>query len=161
MNRGVTHFRHPELARCWFAGVALLCLLAACGKSSSGPEEQVRAWVHDAQVAAETKARRDLVSLISPAYADARGYDRDAIEKRLRVYFMRQNSIHLVTSVDELTLYGDTAAEVELTVGMAGTNEGAFGFSADAYRFSMELEKGDSGWQLISARWGALGSELQ
>ena len=101
------------------------------------------------------------MNLISPDYADARGYDRDAIEKRLRVYFLRQDNIQLLTSVDDLKLYGDTAAEVELTVAMAGTNDGAFGFSADAYRFLMELEKGDNGWRLISARWGELGGELQ
>ena len=161
MNRRITHFRRAKGAQCWLTCIALLCLVAACGEPTTGAEEQVRAWVQEAQVAAESKARRDLVNLISPDYADARGYDRDAIEKRLRVYFLRQDNIQLLTSVDDLKLYGDTAAEVELTVAMAGTNDGAFGFSADAYRFLMELEKGDNGWRLISARWGELGGELQ
>jgi len=58
-------------------------------------------------------------------------------------------------------LYGDSAAEIDLTVGMAGTNEGVFGFTADAYRFRLELENKDDEWQLISARWGELGEDLR
>jgi hypothetical protein len=48
-----------------------------------------------------------------------------------------------------------------LDVGMAGTNDGVLGFSADAYRFEMQLEKEDDDWLLMSARWGEIGGELR
>ncbi len=73
---------------------------------------------------------------------------------------MRQHSIKLLTNIDEIRLYGETAAEIELTVGMAGKNDSVFGFSADAYRFQLELERDDDDWLLISARWGEPGKKL-
>jgi len=140
--------------------VFLLGLLGACGGPETEPEEQLRQWVSAGQEAAEAKERRALVGMISPAYADVRGNDRDGIENILRVYFFRQNNIKLLTSIDEIRVFGDTAAEIDLTVGMAGTNDRALGFSADAYRFQLELERDSDDWVLIAARWGELGEEL-
>ncbi len=137
-----------------------LAFLGGCGDPEAGPEEQVRQWVSAGQQAAETKERGDLLDLISPSYVDSRGFDRDDIGDRLRVYFLRQQRIKLLTSIEEIRLYGDTAAEIDLTVGMVGKNDGVLGFSADAYRFELELERDGDDWLLISARWGELGEEL-
>ena len=112
------------------------------------------------QAAAEAKERRKLISMISPAYSDARGNDREDINNRFRLYFLRQNTVKLLVSIDDIRIFGDTAAEIDLTAGMAGTNDGALGFSASAYRFELELERFDGDWQLISARWGRLGDAL-
>jgi len=142
--------------------VAAAALLAsACGGPGTPADAQVRDWVSRGIEAAEGKQRRELVGMISPAYADARGNERDAVEDMLRFYFMRMNSVELVTSIEEINVIGDSAAEVLLTVGMAGTHDGVLGFSADAYRFSLELEQVAGDWQLISARWGEVGKELR
>lgn len=135
-------------------------MLVACGESPSEPEEELRAWVAAGVTAAENKERRGLVGMISAAYVDARGNDRADIENMLRVYFLRQHKIGLLTKIEDITVYGDTAAKLDMTVGMAGTNDGVLGFSADAYRFELELEKDGNDWQLIAARWGELGDEL-
>jgi hypothetical protein len=134
--------------------------LSACGGPELGPEEQLRAWVSRGEEAAETKQRRELIDMISPAYADTRGSDRGDIENILRAYFFRQNSISLLIKIEEIRVYGESAAEIELTVGMAGQNDSVLGFSADAYRFQLELEQDGDDWLLISARWGELGEEL-
>jgi len=141
-------------------GVVVLAL-AACGGPSSAPEEQLRAWVAAGVDAAKDKNRRELVSMISETYVDARGNERGDIENLLRVYFLRQHKIALLTSIEQITVYADTAAKVEMTVGMAGTNDSVMGLSADAYRFELELEKDADEWQLISARWGELGEEMR
>lgn len=141
--------------------VFALLLIAACGGPESAPEEEIRAWLATAQERAETKERRALIDMIAPGYTDARGHKRDDIDTKLRVYFLRQNNIELVTKIDEIRVFGDSAAEVDMTVGMAGTNDGVFGFSADAYNFKMELERDGDEWLLISARWGELGQELR
>jgi hypothetical protein len=67
----------------------------------------------------------------------------------------------LITRIDELEVYGGSAAKLVLSVGMAGKNEGTFGFSADAYEFEMEFELDDEEWLLTSARWAELGEELR
>ena len=143
------------------ATAGAIALLAACGDAPSAPEEELRAWVAAGVEAAEDKERRELVGMVSPSYTDARGNERDDINDMLRVYFFRQNKIGLLPRIEEISVYDDTAAKIVMTVGMAGTNDGVFGFSADAYRFVLEVEKAADDWQLISARWGELGHELQ
>ncbi len=141
--------------------VVALAALVACGEPASEPEAELRAWVATGIESAENKQRRDLMSMVSPAYADARGKEKGDIENMLRVYFLRQHSIALLPKINEITIYDDTAASVDLTVGLAGTNDGVLGFSADAYRFELELEKDGDEWVLISARWGELGGEIK
>ena len=140
---------------------ALLALLGACGGPATGPEESLREWVQHGVEAAEARERRKLVGMVSPAYADARGNGRDGIERLLRAYFVRMHTVELVTSIEEVAIIGDSAAEVMLKVAMAGTHDGVFGFSADAYRFLLEVEHDGDDWQLISARWGQWGKELK
>ena len=110
--------------------------------------------------AVEQKERRTLVKMISRAYTDARGNSRDNIENLFRLYFLRQHNIGLLTRIEELHVIGDSAAELVLVVAMAGTNDGVFGFSADAYRFEMELEFDGDEWLLIAARWGEIGGDV-
>lgn len=141
--------------------VTLFGLLAACSESSPGPEAEVRNWIERGATAAESRERDTLMDMISPAYVDSRGYDRARLGDILRFYFLRMDAIELITSVDEVNVIGDSAAEVRVTVGMAGKHDGVLGFSADAYQFAFELEKGGSDWRLISARWGELGKELK
>jgi hypothetical protein len=144
-----------------FVITGLMCAwLCACGGSAESPEEALRAWVRQGQEHAEAKDRRALVAMISPTYTDARGNKRDDIENLFRLYFLRQNKVALLTHIEELNIYDDSAAELLLTVGMAGTNDGTFGFSADAFRFEMEFERDDDEWLLTSARWAELGEEL-
>ena len=141
--------------------LSIACLaLAACGEPEESPEQQIRDWIARGETAAEGKDRGELLDMISPGYADARGNDREQIGDLLRVYFFRQNSIALLVDVDEITVNADTAALVNLTVGMAGTNAHAPGLRADAYNFEFELQKPDDDWLLIGARWGSLGRGL-
>ncbi len=160
MKMAISPYCCRDTASRYVTSLVLLASLGACGGPGLGAEEQVRQWVSAAEAAAESRDRRELLQLISPAYRDAHGYDRDDISDMLRVYFLRQNSINLLTSIDDLRLYGDSAAEVDLSLGMAGANDGVFGFSADAYNFQLELSLDGDEWSLISARWGELGGEL-
>ena len=140
--------------------VSLGVLLVSCTPPSE-PEEEVRQWVRAGHQAAEEKDRRALIDMISPAYSDARGNDRDSVEDLMRLYFLRQQKVALITKIEELSILADTAAEVVMTVAMAGTNDNALGFSADVYRFELELERADDDWQLIAARWGPLGQDMR
>ena len=139
---------------------AMTLLLGACGGPESEPEEELRAWVAEGIDLAGSKERRKLMGMVSRSYADARGNERGDIDKMLRGYFIRQHKIALLSNIEEITVYDQTAARIVLTVGMAGTNDGVLKFSADVYRFALELEKDGSEWKLISARWGELGDEL-
>jgi len=160
MKRFATQYDRFAGKQVAIASVLCLVVLGACGAPEGSSQEQLRQWVNRGQAAAEDKQRGDLVDMISPSYVDSRDNERSDIEIMLRAYFFRQNSISLLTSIEEIRVFGDSAAEIDLTVGMAGSNDGVLGFSADAYRFQLELERDDEDWLLISARWAELGDEL-
>ena len=134
--------------------------LGACGGPVEGPEEALRTWVRQGEEFAEARDRGELVDMISPNYTDARGNSRDDIENLFRLYFLRQHKVALITRIEEIEVYGGSAAKLVLSVGMAGKNDGTFGFSADAFQFEMEFELDDDEWLLTSARWAELGDEL-
>lgn len=161
MNRIQTRNRPGAWYRAGLLAVVAATLFAACSGPSQGPEAELREWVQRGVAAVEAKQRRKLVAMISPAYTDARGQDRERIDNILRGYFFRMNSIELLTAIEDISIMGETAAEISMTVGMAGGHDGVFGFSADAYRFRLELEKHDDDWLLIAARWGELGDDLR
>ena len=151
----------PNEKRAGIAAVFLIaCVLAACGGPDEGPEAAVRAWVAAGHEAAENKDRDALMDMVAPESADSRGNNRDDIENLLRFYFLRQQKVALITRIDELQIFSDSAAEVTLDVGMAGTNDNVLGFSADAYHIELELVRDGADWLLTYARWGGLGEEV-
>lgn len=139
----------------------LLLIVAACGDSPGTPEDALREWVAQGEIAAEEKDRSGLLSMISESYGDSRGNDREQIGDLLRIYFFRQNSIALLTSIDSIKVSGETAATVAVTIGMAGTKDSTLGISADAYKFEFELAKLNDDWLLIGARWAELGQDIR
>jgi hypothetical protein len=141
--------------------VTALIALGACGKPPMGPEEAIRDWVDRGQHAAERKDRGELMDMVSPAYADGRGNSRADLENMLRVIFLRQKNVALLIHIEDLAIHADSAASLTLQVGMAGANENRLGFSADAYRFEMELEREGDDWLLLSARWGGFGESVR
>lgn len=138
--------------------VLVLGVVAACSSEPEGSaEEQLRAWLSTAEARAEAKQRRALLGMISPSYSDAKGNKINDVADRLRYWFFRSHGIELLTSVDEIRVFDGSAAEMDVTVAMAGTDDSTFGFSADAYRYSLELILQDGEWILISANWTEIG----
>lgn len=140
---------------------AAFLILSACADRVGTPEEALRAWLDSAEAAAEQKDRAALLAMISGDYADARGNDRAALDRILRLMFLRMQSIALLTKVDSIDVFNESAALVSVTVGMAGTNGGVLGLDADAYRFELDLVAEGDRWLLTAARWGELGKELK
>lgn len=141
--------------------VTVLAVMLGCGEPPPAPEEAVRQWVEQAELAAEARDRPALMDLISSAYEDARGNARADIDRLFRLYFLRQNNITLLIDIEDIQIHGTDIAEVTLTAGMAATNQSVLGFSADAWRFELQLRAEDGDWLLLNARWGELGSELR
>ena len=141
--------------RCAVVGAMLL--LVACGGDRPVTETAVRDWIAEAIDEAEGRERRALMRRVSDGYADTRGNERSDIDNLLRLYFARLNRFELVTTIDAVRIFEGSAAEVDMTVGMAGTGIGVLGFSADAYTFSLDIQLEDDDWRLIAARWRPVG----
>lgn len=140
--------------------VLMLCaslLAIACGDDPASPQAELRAWVARGESAVEERDRGTLIGMTSPDYADARGHDIEALGDLLRLYFFRHRGIALLISIDDIIVTAETSAVIDLTVAMAGSGGAVPGFSADAYRFELDVHKPDDEWLLIGARWAELG----
>lgn len=132
--------------------ILLAALLTGCS-APDAPEAAVRDWLEKAEAAAEARDRDTLVGMISNRYFDAEGNDREAVGRRLRLYFLRHRNIVIASNVEELVVSGGTAATVVLTAGMVGRGGGTLDFGAERLRFELELVEDGGEWLLIGARW--------
>ncbi len=128
--------------------LALLALLAAawlpaCGAKPDSPEAQVRALLQRAEAAAEEKRVKALKKLVSESYSDDRGQDRQAIAGLLTYYFLRNESIHLLTRVRSIEFPEPARSRATVFVAMAGTPipgiDELVRIRADLYRFDFSL----------------------
>ena len=136
--------------------------LPGCSPDRGSPEEQVRELLRRAEEAAEERNLSRLGSMVSPSYADGYGNDRQALTGIVRYHFLRNEAVHLMVRVVEISFPEPTAAAIRLFVAMAGepipSPESIDPLRADLYRFDLSLSRGQGGeWLLVGARWGRAG----
>lgn len=135
---------------------ACLLLGAACSNDDS-PEQRVRALIAQAEQAAERKEIRTLRGYVSERYADEAGRDRRTIEGILRLYLLRNESIHLLSRVERVTVTPPDRAEAVVYIAMAGRPiaraEDLAGFRADFYRLEVGFLLENDDWRVVRAAW--------
>jgi predicted small lipoprotein YifL len=127
-----------------------LAALAACGDKSS-PEQQVRAVIEQMEQAAENRDVGDLKAHLSEEYRDANGMGAEAAARYARGYFIANQSIHLLTRVEELTFPTDGEARAQVLVGMLGRDAGAadqWDLAAEVHTFKIALRREDGQWKV-------------
>lgn len=137
--------------------------LAACSGPTDSPEQQIRALLEQAESAAEDKNIDDLKSLIADDYQDSQGNDKKTLGRLLVFYFLRHQSIYLLSRIHTITFAPDETgaktgdyANISLSVAMAGTPfpENLSHFRADFFHFDIVLVKtGAEDWQVTQADW--------
>lgn len=139
--------------------LALLAMLlvGGCGGEPESPEAQVRAVIARAVAAAEAKDVGTLRAMVSDRYSDANGQDKRAIEAMLRLHFLRNESVHLYTRVQSVTVPQPDRAEASVLVAMAGvpiTSEVELpALRADLHRFDIEFMREGDRWRVQRAAW--------
>lgn len=106
---------------------------------------------------AEQKNVGGLRAVVSEKYADEHGQDKRAIEALLRFYFLRHQTIHLLTRVESVALPQPGRAQAVLYVAMAGTPlqepSELSRLAADLHRFELEFVEEAGEWRLARANW--------
>ncbi len=135
----------------------LLPGLISCSSQPGTPEAQVRALLKQAETAAENKDSRVLRGFISEKYSDSQGQDKKAVEAILRYYFLRNESIHLLTRVQPITFPEPSRAQAVVLVAMAGqpipNPQQLERLHADLNRFAITFAREDKEWKVIDAEW--------
>ncbi|MEE9151207.1 MAG: hypothetical protein V3U20_05150, partial [Thermoplasmata archaeon] len=143
---------------CFLVVSIVLQLLISCSPGYNAPEEEIRALLRAAEVAAEDMDIKTLKGFVSDRYTDSNGHDKRAINGLFMYYFLRHQSIHLLTRIQGVEFPEPTLAEVTVFVAMAGrpilgTEELAI-LHADLYRFDLRLrDENKDGWKFINAEW--------
>ncbi|MFQ5846582.1 MAG: hypothetical protein ACE5IQ_02795 [Candidatus Methylomirabilales bacterium] len=95
-------------------------VLLSCSAEPDSPETQVRALLARAEVAAEGKDLAAFRQLVSDSYTDGRGHNKQAILGILAYHFFRNQSIHLLTRTQAITVPKPAQAEATVLVATAG-----------------------------------------
>ncbi|UCH53221.1 MAG: hypothetical protein JSW09_11690 [Pseudomonadota bacterium] len=130
--------------------------LMACTRAPA-PEAQVRALLAQAEHAATSKDVTALTALVSERYKDDDGRDRQTLGRLLRVYFLRHDSIHLLTRIVSIRFPAPDRAEVVIAAALAGTpfpsNASLDGIAADIHRLDISLAREGSDWRAMRVAW--------
>jgi hypothetical protein len=142
------------------AGLLPLGWLAACGSEPS-PEDRIRKVIARAEEGAEARDLSDVMALVSDRYSDLQGQNKAAVRQVMGGYFLVNQSIHLMTRVEDIRFPSDDIATAHVTVGMLGRQDEAAGdwsLAADVYEFDLRLLKEGEDWRLQSATWRRAGT---
>lgn len=141
----------------WIIFLTVLLSVAACSPGKDSPETQVRALIAQAELAAEKKDSGALRRLVSEKYSDNQGQDKKAIEAILRYYFLRNEKIHLLTRIQQISFPQSDMAQAIVMVAMAGqpisAAEELERARADLHRFEIILAREKAEWRVIRVEW--------
>jgi hypothetical protein len=140
--------------RTGFAVAGAMLLAWACGGAQS-PESQVRAVIETGEAAAEARDLSALMDLVSPDYQDDSGRDSRELRHYVHGYLIANQSIRLLTRIDNIEFPYRDMARVALTVGSLGreaTEDSSFDLAADVEQLSIELQLDDGEWKVTRAQ---------
>ena len=125
-----------------------LATLAACGDKDS-PEQQVRAVIEQMERAAEERDVGGLKTHLSEDYRDANGMGAEEAARYARGYFIANQSIHLLTRIEELTFPTDGEARAQVLVGMMGRDAADdWDLAGELRTFKIALRREDDEWKV-------------
>ncbi|MEJ2603586.1 MAG: hypothetical protein P8172_09875 [Gammaproteobacteria bacterium] len=127
-------------------------LLAGCGGPPTTQEEQIRALIGAVAEAAEAGEVGIVADAVHPDYRDARGNDRRALLRLLRLRLATAGTVIVIPDVQRVAVHGPDAASVEMTVRFAEADLRALALDAGLRRVQLDLVRDDT-WRVISARW--------
>jgi len=130
---------------------ACAALLVACAEPET-PEARVRAALAEMEAAAEAGEVGAFSELVSDAYQDALGHDKQQLRDYLRFHVLRHpRGREVMLRVRSVQLTSDSTASVMLHAGFAGAGDGAL--HADAYAIDLDLALEDEAWRVTWAQW--------
>ncbi|HSJ98417.1 MAG TPA: hypothetical protein VLC53_15175 [Myxococcota bacterium] len=137
---------------------ALAAFSLACGGEPDTPEAAVRRTLAAIEEAAGAKDVGAMVEHVSVDYADPQGNDQEAVRRIAAFHLLRNQSVHTLVRLREVTIAEPGRAEADALVAMAGTEipdaDVLATVRADLYRFAVTLREEEPGvWRVTSATW--------
>ena len=132
----------------------LLAALLGCGEAPT-PEQEVRAVLDALEAAAEGGDASAFADLVSAAYSDPYGHDRERLRAFVAFHVMQSGrGREVIVRVRDVSFTDETRAVATLAVGLAGA-QGSRGLGAEVYAVDMDLVREDDAWRVTFAQWRA------
>ena len=97
------------------------------------------------------------MDFVSKDFRDADGQDRDQLNRYLHGYFIANQSIHLLTRIDQIHFTTGDEVRLEVTVATVSRDAeaaSAWNLAADIHSFDISMRKENGEWQVTYAREG-------
>lgn len=134
-------------------------LVVACSRPDS-PETQVRQTLDAVETAVEARDVGDVMAFVSKDFRDGRGLGPDELRRQLYGYFIANQSIHLLTRIDQLDFPTGDEARLKITVGMVGRDAGSaasWDLAADVRHCEITLRNEGNDWKIVYVEMGPAG----
>ena len=129
----------------------VLAVGLGCGAPPT-PEQEVRAALDALEAAAERGDASAFAELVSPAYSDPYGHDRDELRAFVAFQLMQSGrGREVIVRVRDVSFTDPARAVVSLSVGLAGSRR----LGADVYAVDMDLLREGDAWHVSWAQWHA------
>lgn len=136
----------------WALVSLLLAALLGCGAAPT-PEQEVRAVLDALEAAAEQGDASAFAALVSAAYSDPYGHDRERLRGFVAFHVVQSGrGREVIVRVRDISFTDETRAVVALAVGLAG-GQGARRLSAEVYAVDMDVVREPDGWRVTFAQW--------
>lgn len=116
----------------------------------------MRKIIDQMEAAAEDRDIGDLMEFVSPDFRDAEGQGGEELARDIRGYFVANQSIHLLTRINQIEFPMADEARLQVTVGMAGREADAsavWSLATDLQEFDVTMRKEDETWKVTYAKW--------
>jgi len=139
------------LAAGFVLAAACAGLLAACADPDR-PEAQVRAALTQLEAAGEAGDVGAFSELVSDAYQDALGHDKQQLRDFVRFQVLRNpGGREVLLRVRSIQLTSAATASVMLHAGLAASGDGTI--RGDAYAIDLDLAREGDVWRVTWAQW--------
>ncbi len=139
-----------------FAALLLAAALIAGCADPDSPEAQVRRTIDTMEAAAEARDVGDLMDFIADDFRDGYGRGPDELRRYVQGYFIANQSIHLLTRIEQIDFPHPDEARLHVAVGMVGREAAAanaWNLAADVYDFEVTMRRNGDDWRVIHAKW--------
>lgn len=134
---------------------AALLVAGGCG-SPETPEAQIRRVVDQMEAAAEQRDVGDLMGWVADDFRDAYGQGAPELARYIRGYFLANQSIHLLTRINQIDWPLPDEAHARITVAVVGREADAataWALAADLHELEVTLRQADGAWKVTYAAW--------
>jgi hypothetical protein len=132
----------------------VLAIAAGCSDPDS-PQTQVRRTLDSMEAAAEARDVGDLMGFIADDFRDGYGQGSAELRRYMQGYFIANQSIHLLTRINNIEFPHPDEARLHVTIGMAGREAdaaNAWNLATDLQDFEVTMRKQEEEWKVSYAK---------